>query len=112
MTLRVFLPHVTYHISAEKRRKEREERRLLREKKIEESLHIWERDILPDWRVVHKNPALRKLWWKGIPAKLRSTMWERAVGNPLALSKGWYIAFVQVPSADQFRHISYVSVAS
>lgn len=69
-----------------------QERRLAREKKIEESLHIWEKEIVPDWRVVHKNPALRKLWWKGIPSKLRAPMWERAVGNALALSKGIFIA--------------------
>jgi hypothetical protein len=73
---------------AEKRRKALQDRRLLREKAVEESLHIWEREIVPDWRVVHKNPQLRKLWWRGIPAKLRASMWEKAVGNPLALSKG------------------------
>lgn len=60
----------------------------MRERKIEESLHIWEKKIVPDWRVVHKNPELRKLWWGGIPGQLRGTMWERAVGNALALSKG------------------------
>lgn len=38
--------------------------------------------------MVNRNPNLRKLWWNGIPTKLRSTLWERAVGNPLALSKG------------------------
>ncbi|KAJ4485144.1 RabGAP/TBC, partial [Lentinula lateritia] len=73
--------------AAEKRRKALQERRLAREKKIDESLHLWEKEIVPDWRVVHKNSKLRKLWWKGIPTKLRASMWERAVGNPLALSK-------------------------
>ena len=42
---------------------------------------------------MHKNPALRKLWWGGIPTKLRACMWERAVGNALALSKGTSIPF-------------------
>lgn len=73
---------------AEKRRKALQERRLLREKAIEESLNVWKRDIVPDWRVVHKDPALRKLWWRGIPTKLRADMWECAVGNPLSLRKG------------------------
>ncbi|KAG6881846.1 hypothetical protein C0992_013326, partial [Termitomyces sp. T32_za158] len=71
----------------EKKRKALHERRIAREKSIEESLHIWEKEIVPDWRVVHKNPSLRKLWWKGIPSKLRASMWECAVGNSLALSK-------------------------
>ncbi|KAG5647755.1 hypothetical protein DXG03_008478 [Asterophora parasitica] len=76
--------------AAEKRRKALQERRLAREKHIEDSIHIWEKEILPDWRVVNKNHALRKLWWKGIPTKLRASMWERAVGNSLALSKDHY----------------------
>jgi TBC1 domain family member 14 len=72
----------------DKRRKALQERRLARELQVEQSLHIWEKEILPDWKIVHRNPAMRKLWWAGIPTKLRSTMWERAVGNGLALSKG------------------------
>ena len=72
----------------EKRRKALQERRLAREKKIEESLDIWQREIVPDWTVVHRNPRLRKLWWAGIPTKLRATMWQNAVGNDLALNKG------------------------
>lgn len=85
----VFVSRLTLRDAlAEKRRKALQERRLIREQKIEDSLHIWERDIVPDWRVVNKNPALRKLWWNGIPTKLRATMWEKAVGNALALSKG------------------------
>ncbi|KDQ63213.1 hypothetical protein JAAARDRAFT_119446 [Jaapia argillacea MUCL 33604] len=74
----------------EKRRKALEERRLEREREVEESLHVWEKIILPDWRIVNRNPALRRLWWSGIPTKLRATMWEHAVGNPLALSKDSY----------------------
>ncbi|KAF8634958.1 hypothetical protein AX15_000684 [Amanita polypyramis BW_CC] len=76
--------------AVEKRRKALQERRLLREKVIEESIYVWKREIVPDWRVVHKTPALRKLWWHGIPTKLRAEMWERAVGNPLALNKDHY----------------------
>lgn len=75
---------------AEKRRKALQERRLAREKAIDENIHVWERDILPDWRVVNKNASLRKLWWKGIPEKLRAQLWQQAVGNDLALSKGAY----------------------
>ncbi|KAF8260732.1 rab-GTPase-TBC domain-containing protein [Lactarius quietus] len=74
----------------DKRRKALQERRLTRELRIEQSLHIWEKEILPDWKVVHRKPAMRKLWWSGIPTKLRATMWERAVGNTLALSKDTY----------------------
>ncbi|KAH9081737.1 rab-GTPase-TBC domain-containing protein [Lactarius deliciosus] len=74
----------------DKRRKALQERRLARELRVEQSLHVWEKGILPDWKIVHRNPAMRKLWWGGIPTKLRATMWQHAVGNPLALSKDAY----------------------
>ncbi|KAF7347715.1 Tbc1 domain family member 14 [Mycena venus] len=76
--------------TAEKRRRAFQERRFAREKKIEDSLSVWEKEIVPDWKVVHKNAALRKLWWQGIPTKLRAPMWANAVGNALALSKDNY----------------------
>ncbi|KAH8099322.1 RabGAP/TBC [Cristinia sonorae] len=71
----------------EKRRKALQERRFQREKRVEASIALWEREILPDWTVVHRNSRLRKLWWQGVPTKLRATMWQNAVGNALALSK-------------------------
>ncbi|KAF9486446.1 RabGAP/TBC [Pholiota conissans] len=77
-------------VMAEKRRKALQERRLAREKEIEDSVHIWEKEILPDWRVVKRNARLRKLWWHGIPTNLRASLWEKAVGNELALSKDHY----------------------
>ena len=75
-------------IVEERRRKALQERRLARELKIEQSMHIWEREIIPDWRIVHRNSTLRKLWWNGIPTKLRPMAWERAAGNALALNRG------------------------
>ena len=72
----------------EKRRKALQDRRFARERRIEDSLVHWEREIVPNWKVVFKEPRLRKLWWQGIPSKLRATMWQNAVGNSLALSKG------------------------
>ncbi len=72
----------------EKRRQALQERRAARERRIEESISIWEREIVPDWTVVHRDPQLRRLWWQGIPTKLRAPMWQAAIGNPLALSKG------------------------
>lgn len=87
--LTIDLTAYTYlHNLAEKRRKALQERRMAREKAVEDTLHLWEKEILPDWRVVHRNAELRKLWWRGIPTKLRAPLWEKAVGNELALSKG------------------------
>lgn len=85
---------MTLFLSEKQKRKIAEERRLAREKRAEEAVHIWEKRILPDWKVVHKNPELRKLWWEGVPTSMRGKMWENAVGNPLSLSKG--DAFAQI----------------
>ena len=72
----------------EKRRNALQERRYARERRIEESIGVWEREIVPDWTVVQRNAHLRRLWWHGIPTKLRASMWQSAIGNPLALGKG------------------------
>lgn len=72
----------------DKKRKALQERRYQRENRIEESITLWEQEIVPDWTVVMRDSRLRKLWRQGIPAKLRASMWQNAVGNDLALSKG------------------------
>ncbi|TDL28056.1 RabGAP/TBC [Rickenella mellea] len=77
-------------LAEEKRRKALQERRLAREKEVESSTEIWEKEVLPDWRHAVKTPRLRQLWWNGIPPKLRSQLWEKALGNALALSKDTY----------------------
>lgn len=63
-----------------------------REREIElaEVAHIWEKEIVPDWRKVLRpgSERYRKMWWDGIPGKLRGTLWASAIGNGLALSKG------------------------
>lgn len=66
----------------------RQERRLAREAAIEESIEIWETSILQDWNSALRDPKRRKIWWNGIPPKLRGIAWEKAIGNPLALNKG------------------------
>ena len=86
-----------------------------RERQIEQSLHIWEQQIVPDWTVVHRNPSLRKLWWGGIPAKLRAQMWQSAAGNSLVLSKGELVAnydHERVLSWSHYRRIQDLFVKS
>ena len=68
--------------------KEKLERRLAREKVIERSTEMWEKEVLPDWKRAIGDLRTRKLWWNGIPPKLRPQLWEWSVGNALALSKG------------------------
>ncbi|KZT44447.1 RabGAP/TBC [Sistotremastrum suecicum HHB10207 ss-3] len=74
-------------LAEQKRQHALHERRLAREAEIEASSEIWSKQILPNWSLTLQNPTLRKLWWKGIPPKLRGPLWENAIGNALALSK-------------------------
>ncbi|KAG8693687.1 hypothetical protein FRC08_008966, partial [Ceratobasidium sp. 394] len=77
--------------AAEQRKKQEiEERRLARERAVEDSIYIWRKEIVPNWREAVRKPHLRALWWKGIPTKLRSEMWVAAIGNGLAISKDTY----------------------
>ncbi|KAG8812786.1 hypothetical protein FRC17_001821 [Serendipita sp. 399] len=76
----------------EKRKEEMQKRRQAREQAIEESLPKWEAEIVPDCRKVLRDPELRRLWWRGIPTKLRGPLWEKAVGNPLQMRQDMYKA--------------------
>ncbi|KAG8766333.1 hypothetical protein FRC15_006464 [Serendipita sp. 397] len=76
----------------EKRKEDITKRRQARERAIEESVAKWEADIVPDCRKVLRDPELRRIWWRGIPTKLRGHLWEKAVGNPLQMSKDMYRA--------------------
>ncbi|KAG9122134.1 hypothetical protein FRC07_001624 [Ceratobasidium sp. 392] len=76
---------------AEQRKKhEIEERRLARERAVEDSIYIWRKEVVPNWREAVRKPHLRELWWRGIPTKLRGQMWIAAIGNGLAISKEAY----------------------
>ena len=41
--------------------------------------------MLPDWDRVVREPRTRELWWKGVAPRSRAEVWERAIGNELAL---------------------------
>ncbi|KAG8782495.1 hypothetical protein FRC12_020756 [Ceratobasidium sp. 428] len=77
--------------AAEQRKKQEiEERRLAHERTVEDSIHIWRKEVVPNWREAVRKPHLRALWWRGIPTKLRGQMWICAIGNGLAISKEAY----------------------
>ncbi|KAG9085958.1 hypothetical protein FRC06_003345, partial [Ceratobasidium sp. 370] len=77
--------------AAEQRKKQEiEERRLARERAVEDSIYVWRKEVVPNWREAVRKPHLRALWWKGIPTKLRGEMWIAAIGNGLAISKDAY----------------------
>ena len=46
---------------------------------------LWEEHVLSDWDRVIREPRTRELWWRGIAPRSRAEVWERAIGNELAL---------------------------
>ncbi|BGP30825.1 hypothetical protein JCM10296v2_002582 [Rhodotorula toruloides] len=78
---------------AEKRRRsEAEARSALRATALATAFPVWEKSILPNWRVVLHDDAqgrrLRDLWWDGtMPVRWRGRLWAMCIGNGLAVGK-------------------------
>ena len=53
-------------------------------------LRIWEEHVLPNWDQVIREPRTRELWWRGISPRSRAQVWQRAIGNDLALTEVTY----------------------
>lgn len=51
---------------------------------------IWEDHVLPNWDQVVSEPRTRELWWRGIAPRYRGSVWQRAIGNELALTEDSY----------------------
>ena len=67
-------------------------------KKYEESVaactNVWLKEILPEWHLVNHTKRVHNLWWRGLPPKVRGTVWKLAVGNELQLTKSLYYIMV------------------
>ncbi|KAF2710298.1 hypothetical protein K504DRAFT_466718 [Pleomassaria siparia CBS 279.74] len=54
----------------------------------------WNTLLLPNWATEMSNPESkgthRKMWWNGIPNKLRGTIWQRAIGNDLEITENTF----------------------
>ena len=66
-------------------------------------LRIWEEHVLPNWDRVVREPRTRELWWRGVAPKSRAQVWERAVGNDLALTDVTYKKALQRANDVQAR---------
>jgi hypothetical protein len=85
--------------AAEAKRQERQRAmREEREKRMAESLPIWESILAmygdgqrTDWKeTLSADPKLRRVWFNGCPSHLRGRVWAMCIGNGLALSKGGF----------------------
>lgn len=46
--------------------------------------------MLPNWDTALQQRRTRELWWRGISPRFRGTVWQRAIGNELALTEESY----------------------
>ncbi|PGH27904.1 hypothetical protein AJ80_00454 [Polytolypa hystricis UAMH7299] len=51
---------------------------------------IWDDYVFPDWDRVVSEHRTRELWWRGITPRSRGAVWQRALGNDLALNEASY----------------------
>ena len=58
-------------------------------------LRIWEEHVLPNWDQVIREPRTRELWWRGVAPRSRAQVWEKAIGNDLALTEVTYTKALQ-----------------
>lgn len=65
-----------------------------REKATRIKAEYWSTLLLPNWATEMTNAELRashrKMWWNGIPPKLRGAVWEKAIGNELQVTETTY----------------------
>ena len=67
---------------------------LARENATRIKAEYWSSLLLPNWATEMTNPELRaghrKMWWNGIPPRLRGQVWQRAIGNDLEVTEATY----------------------
>ena len=51
---------------------------------------IWDQYVYPEWDQVVSEHRTRELWWQGVSPKMRGQVWQRAIGNELALTDATY----------------------
>ncbi|KAJ4344795.1 uncharacterized protein N0V89_012539 [Didymosphaeria variabile] len=74
--------------------KRQEDEAIAREKAERIKAEYWSSLLLPNWAQEMANAELkgshRKMWWNGVPAKLRGEVWKKAIGNELEVSEATY----------------------
>ena len=51
--------------------------------------------MLPNWDQAIREPRTRELWWRGVAPKSRARVWQKAIGNELALTETTYTKALQ-----------------
>jgi hypothetical protein len=81
---------------------------LAREKASRIKAEHWSTLLLPKWTPEMTTPTLRathrKMWWNGIPPRLRGAVWSKAIGNDLGVTEATYGIALQKAQQEVTRH--------
>ncbi|PSN65565.1 hypothetical protein BS50DRAFT_61899 [Corynespora cassiicola Philippines] len=77
---------------AERLEAERQEKEAAAREQAERvKAEYWSNLLLPNWDNEMRNPehksTHRKMWWNGVPPKLRGAVWKQAIGNDLEVTE-------------------------
>ncbi|KAK5584183.1 hypothetical protein RB653_005791 [Dictyostelium firmibasis] len=77
----------------EKEQKKKDKNRKEREKRMEESLKIWNEDMVPNWEKRKGTKKCREMVLQGIPSLVRSKVWPLLIGNDLNITPELFSIF-------------------
>ena len=60
---------------------------LKKQKRLERTKKIWEKDIFPNWDNVKRSKRVREMWTEGLPRTIRGKVWFLAFGNRSAITR-------------------------
>jgi hypothetical protein len=79
-------------LEAERKREAKLHMRQCQQHDTRESLNrIWEVYAASDADASASEASIQELWWRGVSPKVRGEVWQRAIGNSLALTEASYI---------------------
>jgi hypothetical protein len=86
---------------------------LAREKASRVKAEYWSTLLLPNWDTEMNTAELwathRKMWWNGVPPRLRGQVWTRAIGNDLEITSTTYSIALEKALAYSHRYTHIIS---
>lgn len=61
-----------------------------RQTQLQKDEDLWVATVMPCLKKASSDPATQELWWRGVPAKLRRTVWQAQIGNGLGITQEIY----------------------
>ena len=78
-------------IETERRREEKMyQQRTAKDTTREALTQVWSQYVADSRDALDTDDAIKDLWWQGVTSKLRGKIWQRAIGNQLALTPASY----------------------